>query len=153
MARVHHVKGHRHLKRDGFVSVAFWQLLAFLMLILLIWVNEVLDLSRLWFGTHPSAPNLYRGCVLTIGVFIVAVIAVGNTYIQQKRIISGLLLVCSSCRKIQVDEKAWEQFDDYVVDHSLASISHGICPACFDRVKKELDLFDQRQKNETSNQS
>ncbi|MEI8122188.1 MAG: hypothetical protein WCI20_09050 [bacterium] len=146
MTRVSHEKGHHHVKRDGFVAVALWQLLAFLMLILLIWVNEILDLSRLWFGTHPSAPNLYRGSVLTIGVFIVAIVAVGNTYLQQKRIISGLLLVCSSCRKIQVDEKAWEHLDDYVVGHSLASISHGLCPVCFDRMKKELDLFDTGQK-------
>jgi hypothetical protein len=146
MASISHEKCHHHRRQDGLVAVAFWQLLAFFMLILLIWVNEILDLSLLWFGAHPSAANVYRGSVLTIGVLVVAVIAVGNTYLQQKRIISGLLLVCSSCRKIRVDEKVWSQLDDYVADHSLASISHGVCPDCFARMKQELDRFDQRQK-------
>lgn len=139
------VKTDREKRRRSLLFVALWQLLAFLLLLLLIWVNEVLDLSTLWFGTPPSAPNLYRGAVLSIGVLIVAFVAIGNTYLQQKRIISGLLIVCSSCRKIRIDEKAWEQLDDYVVDHSLASISHGLCPHCFSEMKQEIDQLDKRR--------
>ena len=129
------------LKQDGFFMVAFWQLLAFVMMILLVWVNEVLDLSALWFGVCPENPHFYRGCVLTIGVILVAIITVGHTYLQQKRIIRGLLIICSSCRKMRIDKKAWAHLDQYLQDYSLARISHGLCPDCFERAKKEVDDF------------
>ncbi len=132
--------------RDGLFFVAFWQLMTFIMLILLIWVNEIMDLSSLWFGVHASDVNLYRGCVLSIGVIVVAIVTVGHTYVQQKRIITGLLTVCSCCRKIRVDEGLWEQMDEYVSDHSLALISHGLCPHCFDRMKQDIESMDAGQK-------
>lgn len=133
---------HKHFserKRDGLSQVAFWQLMSFMLLILMIWLNETLDLSSLWFGAAESEPNIFRGCVMTIGVIIVAVIAVGHTYVQQKRIISGLLTVCSTCRKIRVDEHMWEQLDEYISDHSLALISHGLCPHCFAEMQQEIE--------------
>ena len=132
--------------RDGLFFVAFWQLMTFFMLILLIWVNEIMDLSSLWFGVHASGVNLYRGCGLTIGVIVVAIVTIGHTYLQQKRIITGLLTVCSCCRKIRVDENLWEQMDEYVSDHSLALISHGLCPTCFDRMKHEIEDMEAGQK-------
>lgn len=142
MADISHDVHHRKRKRDGLFSVAFWQLMAFLMLILLIWSNEVLDLTALWFGGKASPPNIYRGCVLTIGTIVAAIVTVGHTYVQQRQIISGLLTVCSSCRKIRVDEHVWEQLDDYVSEHSVAVISHGLCPLCFERMNEEIQAMD-----------
>lgn len=132
-------KNFSRLKSDGFLTVAVWQMTAFSLLILLVWVNEVLDLSALWFEINPSNPSFYRGCVLTIGVLIIAIITIGHTYIQQKRIIKGLLVVCSTCRKIRVDEHIWEHMDKYVHDHSLALISHGLCPGCYEQAKQEIE--------------
>jgi hypothetical protein len=146
MADVLEERQRRNREKDGMISVAFWQLMAFLMLILLIWVNEVLDVTALWFGARESEMNIYRGSVLTIGVIIVAIITVGHTYLQQKRIISGLLTVCSGCRKIRLDDHLWEQLDEYVSDHSLALISHGLCPHCFEAMKREVEAMEGEKK-------
>jgi hypothetical protein len=129
---------HHHPRPDGFARVALWQFLAFLLMLLLVWVNEVLDLSSLWFGTAPAPPNWLRGCILSIGVLVTAIVAVGHTYIQQKRIIRGLLTVCSYCHKIRIEHEVWEQMDSYLCDHSLAVITHGMCPVCFERMQQEL---------------
>ncbi|MEI6787750.1 MAG: hypothetical protein WCG36_09435 [bacterium] len=139
-------RSRRKPEKDGLFAVAFWQLMAFLMLILLIWTNEVLDLTALWFGARESGMNVYRGCVLTIGVILVGIITVGHTYLQQKRIITGLLTVCSGCRKIRLDDHLWEQLDEYVSDHSLALISHGLCPHCFEDMKREIDAMEPAKK-------
>ncbi len=128
----------RHSHRDGLFTVAFWQFMSFVLMVLVIWVNEVLDLSALWFGTQPEAADLFRGCVLTVAAIVVAVITVGHTYVQQKRIISGLLTVCAECRKIRVDEEKWKLMDEYISEHSLALISHGLCPACFEMAQEEI---------------
>ncbi|MEI8139602.1 MAG: hypothetical protein WCI03_07020 [bacterium] len=129
---------HSRINQDGFFMVAFWQLMSFFMLTLLIWVNEVLDLSALWFNIRPETPNFYRGCGLTIGVMVVAIITVGHTYIQQKRIITQLIVVCSHCRKMRIDETVWAHLDQYLGEHSLARISHGLCPECYEQAKKEV---------------
>lgn len=134
-------KKHRHPKGDGLLWVAFWQLMAFCMLILLIWVNETMDLAALWFGAAPGHPDVFRGCVLTIAAIVVAIIAVGHAYVQQKRIIRGLLTVCSHCHKVRVDEKVWERVDDYITEHSMALISHGLCPHCFEQMKEEVEAI------------
>lgn len=129
-------------KRDALVSVAFWQVTTFILLILLFWVDQVLDLSSLWFDTEPQPFSLFRGCVATISVIIVAVVSVGNTYLQQKRIISGLLTVCADCRKIRIADDVWEHLDEFISEHSVALISHGICPNCYKKMQAELEGMD-----------
>ena len=126
------------LKRDGFARVAFWQFMAFLMLLLLIWVNEFLDLSALWFDTPARPPDWFRAWALTIGTVVAAIIAVGHTYEQQRRVIRGLLTVCAECHRIRVAHEVWEQIDEYISEHSLALITHGLCPECFERMKGEI---------------
>ena len=129
------------LKHDGFFMTAFWQLMAFVMMILLIWVDEVLDLSNLWFGIGPGHPNFFKGCALTIGILCIAIITIGHTYLQQKHIISRLIIICSQCRKMRIDEHVWEHLDQYVADHSKSQISHGLCPQCYEMAKQEIDGF------------
>ena len=48
--------------------------------------------------------------------------------------LSGLLPICSYCKRIRNDQNYWEQVDRYVAQHSEAQFSHGICPECFKTV-------------------
>jgi uncharacterized membrane protein (DUF485 family) len=132
-------KSHRVPRFDGLVQVAFWQFAVFLMLLLLVWVNEYLDLASLWFGTPVKAPDYFEGAVLSIAVIISAIIVTGVVYEHEKRIIVGFLTVCCECRKIKMAEGAWQQLDHYVAEHSLAVFSHGLCPECFKQAMKEVD--------------
>ena len=125
------------VKKDALARVAFWQIAGFVMLVLLFWADQVLDLSSLWFDTAPQPFNLFRGCAATIGIIVVAIVSVGNTYVQQKRIISGLLTVCAECRKIRITNDLWEHLDEFISDHSVALISHG-----YDKIQKALDSVD-----------
>lgn len=44
--------------------------------------------------------------------------------------LSGLLPICSSCKKVRNDDGYWEQIEGYIRDHSEVEFSHGICPDC-----------------------
>ncbi len=44
--------------------------------------------------------------------------------------LSGLLPICSSCKKIRDDKGCWWQLESYIRDHSEADFTHGICPDC-----------------------
>jgi DNA-binding response OmpR family regulator len=52
--------------------------------------------------------------------------------------LTGLLPICSYCKRIRSDENYWEQVDHYISEHSHAQFSHGICPHCFDAVMAEF---------------
>lgn len=54
--------------------------------------------------------------------------------------LSGLLPICSYCKKIRDDQNYWEQVESYVGKHSEARFSHGICPECYDKhIRPQLD--------------
>jgi PleD family two-component response regulator len=44
--------------------------------------------------------------------------------------LSGLLPICSSCKKIRDDKGYWNQIETYIREHSEADFTHGICPKC-----------------------
>jgi len=54
--------------------------------------------------------------------------------------LSGLLPICSSCKKIRDDEGAWSLLEEYITEHSEATFSHGLCPGCAKKLYPDLDL-------------
>ena len=46
------------------------------------------------------------------------------------RTLSGLLPICSSCKKIRDDQGHWNQLETYILEHSEAEFTHGFCPDC-----------------------
>jgi DNA-binding NarL/FixJ family response regulator len=44
--------------------------------------------------------------------------------------LSGLVPICSGCKKIRNDQGYWSEVEIYVAKHSDAKFSHGICPDC-----------------------
>ena len=53
--------------------------------------------------------------------------------------LTGLLPICSYCKRIRSDEDYWEQVDSYLAEHTDARFSHGICPSCLAKALKEVD--------------
>ena len=47
--------------------------------------------------------------------------------LAEVKTLSGLLPICSSCKKIRDDEGYWQQIEKYIRDHSEADFTHGIC--------------------------
>ena len=52
--------------------------------------------------------------------------------------LSGLLPICSSCKKIRDDKGYWNSLETYIHKHSLARFSHGICPDCSRKLYPDL---------------
>ncbi len=68
---------------------------------------------------------------------------------QVKRL-SGMLPICAECKKIRNDHGYWQGIETYIREHSEATFSHGICPACaktlypdlFDKIQDQLTEMD-----------
>ena len=52
--------------------------------------------------------------------------------------LSGLLPICSSCKKIRDDEGYWNQLEAYIQEHSDVLFSHGFCPECAKKLYPEI---------------
>lgn len=55
--------------------------------------------------------------------------------------LSGLLPICSSCKKIRDDKGYWNQIESYIREHSEAEITHGMCPECTQKLYGDEDWF------------
>lgn len=142
----------KRLDGNAFAYVAAWQFLAFGLLICLVWVSEVMDLPALFFATRPESVNIFRASILSAAVIICAIITVGNTYIQQRHIIAGLLMLCSTCKKIRVNQELWQDMDHYLEVNSFAAFSHGICPDCYTEIEKQIDAVEAKKEGFLTNQ-
>lgn len=57
------------------------------------------------------------------------ILALQNAMADVKAL-SGLLPICSSCKKIRDDQGYWNHLETYISSHSDANFTHGICPDC-----------------------
>ena len=58
--------------------------------------------------------------------------------LNRVKLLSGLLPICASCKKIRDDGDRWRHLEDYIGEHSEAEFTHGICPDCAKRLYPEL---------------
>ncbi len=57
--------------------------------------------------------------------------------LAEVRRLSGMLPICSACKKVRDDAGYWQQIESYVAERSEAQFSHSICGCCANRL-----LFD-----------
>jgi HAMP domain-containing protein len=60
--------------------------------------------------------------------------------LAEVRTLSGLLPICSNCKKIRDDQGYWKQVEVYIGEHSEAQFTHGICPDCVKTLYPELNM-------------
>jgi PAS domain S-box-containing protein len=54
--------------------------------------------------------------------------------LKEIRSLKGIIPLCSCCKKIRDDKGYWTQLEEYLLEHSDAEVSHGLCPDCMKRL-------------------
>lgn len=49
----------------------------------------------------------------------------------QIKTLTGILPMCSFCRRIRDDSGRWVHLEAYITRHSEAQVSHSMCPTCY----------------------
>jgi len=57
--------------------------------------------------------------------------------LRRVKLLSGLVPICSCCKKIRDDRGYWEQLEQYIAKRSEAQFTHGICPECAEKTLEE----------------
>lgn len=121
--------------KDAFASVAVWQMLAFVLLLAFIWVNERWDFASRMFDADPSPFNFHRACLISAAVIVVAIVAVGHTYERQRAIIKRLHMTCVYCHRVMHEDGDWENVEDYFMRNYPMEMPRGACPDCEQMLK------------------
>lgn len=58
--------------------------------------------------------------------------------LSKVRLLSGMLPICASCKKIRDDDGYWNSVEKYIGEHSEAEFTHSICPDCAKRLYPEF---------------
>lgn len=58
--------------------------------------------------------------------------------LAEVKTLSGLLPICSWCKKIRDDKGYWNRIESYIKEHSEAEFTHGICQECAEKQFPEL---------------
>ncbi len=133
-----------NLKIPGRRLVSNWvisyELAAVFIIILVIWLDELLDIPHFLFGAEPTPINWRESIFECIVIAIVgaAICYVTYTLFKKMRYLEGLLLICASCKKVKDEKGNWQSIEEYIRDRSEAYFSHGICSECAKKLYPEL---------------
>lgn len=58
--------------------------------------------------------------------------------LAEVRTLEGLLPICAWCKRIRDERGRWTGLETYVLEHTNATPTHGICPTCQAKVEAEL---------------
>ncbi len=107
------------------------EIVGLVIIIALLWANEIFDIPYHLFGAQPTPANMSESLIETLCVVMFGIPVVINTRHNLRKIkyLEGFLPVCSYCKKIRINEK-WIRFEQYISEHSDAVFSHGMCPEC-----------------------
>lgn len=108
-----------------------------------------------WTGAYvfsTEAATRFSLSFLIVGVISYSLESLRNYYYQQLetehnklrlaldevKTLSGLLPICSTCKKIRDDQGYWSQIEAYIGAHSDAEFTHGICPECAHKLYPDI---------------
>ncbi len=119
------------------------EIIAFILIILFIWVDEVMDIPYLLFGAEATLVNWRESLFESVSVLILGVIIVSYTHMIFKRMkyLEGFLSICASCKKIRDEKGNWHPIESYIHARTEAKFSHGICPECAEELYPEFNPY------------
>jgi CheY-like chemotaxis protein len=60
--------------------------------------------------------------------------------LSKVKTLEGIIPICMKCKKIRDDAGYWGAVEEYISIHTDALFSHGLCPECFDKSMRDINL-------------
>ncbi|HLZ20277.1 MAG TPA: hypothetical protein VKO67_11710 [Smithellaceae bacterium] len=104
-------------------------------------------------ATEMMAAGVYHQMAVLIGLNFYIIVDIGLIILTAQRIdyelnkakdeiktITGLIPICSNCKKIRDDKGSWTLLESYFADHTDIMFSHGLCPDCVKELYPDIKL-------------
>lgn len=118
--------------------ILWYETAGFALIILLSWLDELLNLPFLIFGGVPHSEwrESALETVIILAVWVV-VISLTRTILKRLHYLEGLLRMCAWCRKVN-DGDEWVSTEEFFSRKFSMQTSHGMCPACAEKTLADL---------------
>ena len=119
------------------------EIIGFGAVIILLWLNELIDLPHHLFGAQLTPFNWIESTEETVFILVFAavVVTMSSRIVRKVKYLEGFLPVCATCKRIRINDE-WIPIEVYISKHSEAVFSHGFCPDCMaqyqERYRDEL---------------
>lgn len=57
-----------------------------------------------------------------------------SDYLAELQTLRGMVSICSHCKAVRDRDGGWHPIEEYLIRHPEADFSHGICPACWEKL-------------------
>ena len=128
------------VKNSQLARIVVYQNAGFLAVIVLCFLDELLQLPSLIFSGHPFVV-LYRRPTLEMLLFLAVWLLVSNStrrLLRQMRQLEDFLRVCSWCRRIDYKGE-WMPLEEFIEQGFDTPTTHGICPECLRQKKDAIE--------------
>ena len=128
------------VKNSQLARIVVYQNVGFLAVIVLCFLDELLQLPSLIFSGHPFVV-LYRRPTLEMLLFLAVWLLVSNStrrLLRQMRQLEDFLRVCSWCRRIDYKGE-WMPLEEFIEQGFDTPTTHGICPECLRQKKDAIE--------------
>ena len=128
------------VKNSQLARIVVYQNVGFLAVIVLCFLDELLQLPSLIFSGHPFVV-LYRRPTLEMLLFLAIWLLVSKStrrLLKQVRQLEDFLRVCSWCRRIDYKGE-WMPLEEFMEQGFDTPTTHGICPECLRQKKDAIE--------------
>ena len=118
-------------RRDVSRRMLALEAVGFLLILAIIWMDEVLDLPHLLFGTTHMPVRWSEGVLESLLTLAVGTAVVLITYRAFRRIdyLESLIVMCAWCRRVRSGTE-WVSVEAFLQRQHQSHTSHGICETC-----------------------
>ncbi len=118
-----------------------WHSLGFLIILVLTWCDSLYDLMHVVFRYPAQRPDELSEMVAKLGVIVLLwLLSALKLYqiVSRLSYLERFLHVCSWCRRIEYNNQ-WFSLEEHFLNQTGTAATHGICPACAERLKRDHD--------------
>jgi hypothetical protein len=111
------------------------QIIGFLALAALTWMDELLDLPHVLLHAPPSPHRVQEALLESIVILLLGTAVTAWTVRAARRVayLESFVVLCAWCRRVRHDDR-WLSLEAFLAQHRAAT-SHGLCPDCERRLE------------------
>jgi len=111
------------------------QIIGFLALAALVWMDELLDLPHVLFGAAASPHRVEEALLESVVILLLGTAVSAWTIRAARRVayLESFVILCAWCRRVHYAD-TWLSVEAFFAQHR-ARTSHGLCPDCERRLE------------------
>jgi hypothetical protein len=130
-----------YVRKSG-SRVLWYESFGFGLILLLSWLNKVVDLPHLLVGGDAHASKWRDSAIETVLILLIwaFVHSLTSRLVARLHYLEGMLRVCAWCRKVGHGER-WMRLEEYFAEDFKIGTTHGVCPDCLERLEEDTKQF------------